>query len=834
LPRNILDHEIAAIKALGVCFQTSTPLDLRSGLEDLRQSHAAVIVATGAWTDRRLGVPGEDLAGVEGCLAFLSRLYRGEVTQLKDRVAVIGDGNAAFDLARALVRIGAQVTILSWFPEELIPADREEIEAARDEGIAIIDRTQTIGFLGEAGQLRGLRCVPTQPGEPDAKGIPWPVPVPGGEPFELEFPRAFVAIGQKGNGALFTAADGMQATPHGYIAVDEGLRTTISGVFAAGDAISGPSSVVKAMASGRQAARAVHCKLSGEDLPLAATSRPPERDFCAIPDDLPSLARAHMPERQAAVRRDGFAEVALGLTETQVQAEAARCLQCGVCSECLQCVDACGPLGAIHHDDREQELVEQAGVVIIADPALAFGVKGDDVIRAYSTKAARDDVYAMMLRGFAAAAEAMNLLGGSTQRLRGHGLSFAPPDPELAGESRLGVMVFRCNDSLGRSERLDSYLTTLPERPEVQLAETVVSACTPEGTAAMVRTIREKNLTRVVLASCVCCPLDFNCTACTDQRSRLKDALFNGTGISRAMVETCNVRGEVLRWLEEDESEAVERFTGLLDRSIKRARTLNTLPAPARPYNFTTAVIGASEAAIKSALTLAAAGMEVFLFGTPEQPLEESVVHPNIRCFDGSAVKRLRGTVGNFQVLVEIDGVQQTLQVGAVILGEQSRRRIPYLPQDDLPPHLVESSMQQQGVTGIPFFYPGATSIPGLFLANPPSIQVSQRVKGAAAAVLAATVMPRRPRQNKGYTVVVHQEQCRGCGRCIQVCPYQAVFFRRNELGGMTSVVDEALCKGCGNCISVCPSNAADSPYRDQHYLEQMIEEILVENGQPS
>ncbi len=572
----------------------------------------------------------------------------------------------------------------------------------------------------------------------------------------------------------------------------------------------------------------MHRQLSGEDLPPGLTSRPGERDFCAIPADLPSVARTHMPERQAATRCAGFAEVALGLTETQVLAESARCLQCGVCSECLQCLDACGTVAAIRHDDRETELVEQAGVVIVADPALTLGIRGDDVIRAYSTKAARDDAHAMMLRGFAAAAEAMHLLGGSSQRLKGHGLVFAPPDPQLTDELRLGVFVCRCNDSFGWAGELDDYLSGLRARPEVLVADTVMSACTPDGTAAMVRTIREKNLSRVVLASCVCCPLDFVCTACTDQRSRLKDALFNGTGIPRAMVETCNVRGEVLRWLEEDEAFAVERFTGLLDRSINRAQSLKTLPAPARPYNFATAVIGVSEAAVKSALTLADAGMEVFLFGTPDQPLEETLVHANIRSFDGSSVKGLRGTVGNFQVVVAMDGVEQTIQVGAVILGEQSRRRIPYLPQAGLPPRLVESSMQQKGVTGIPFFYPGATSIPGLFLANPPGIQVSQRVKGAAAAILVATVMPRKPRQNKGYTVVVSEAQCRGCGRCIQACPYQAVFFRRNAVGGMTSVVDEALCKGCGNCISVCPSNAADSPYRDQNYLEQMIEEILA------
>jgi len=93
---------------------------------------------------------------------------------------------------------------------------------------------------------------------------------------------------------------------------------------------------------------------------------------------------------------------------------------------------------------------------------------------------------------------------------------------------------------------------------------------------------------------------------------------------------------------------------------------------------------------------------------------------------------------------------------------------------------------------------------------------------------MAATVMPRRPRQSKGYTVVVDGARCRGCGRCMQVCPYQAVSFRLNEVGGYFACVDQALCKGCGNCIPVCPSNAADSPYRDRRYLEQMIEEILL------
>ncbi len=520
--------------------------------------------------------------------------------------------------------------------------------------------------------------------------------------------------------------------------------------------------------------------------------------------------------------------MALGLSEAQAVQEAERCLQCGICSECLLCTEACIALGAIHHQEPGDEGVEHAGVVIIADPDAAPAVKGEDVIRAYGPKAATSDVNAMITRGFAAAAHAMVLLGGTSQRPRGRGVSFLPPDPELSPEIRMGVFACRCNDAFGWMDDMDRYVADLTQREEIIHAEVMPSACVPDGIAAILRAIREKGLTRVVLASCVCCPLDFVCSACTDQRSRLKDGLFHGTGISRAMVETCNLRGEALRYLVHDPDAALKRFTGLIDRSISRARTLHPLPAPVRIYNFATAVIGESEAAVNSALTLASAGLEVFLFGTRDRPLSTRLPHPNIHCFEGSKVSGMSGKLGDFQIFVETDGFSQVMQVGAIILGDKARRLIPYIPQEGLPRMLISPSLQKSGLSGVPFTYPGATPIAGLFKAYPSGIHVSQRRSGAAAAALAAAIMPRGPRQSKGFTVVVDEDRCRGCGRCTRICPYQAVTLHPNEVGGWFAKVDEALCKGCGNCISVCPSNAADSPYRNQEYLEELLGAVLV------
>ncbi len=831
LPRKTLDAELAAIQAEGVRIVTHHPIVLPQGLEALRRNHRAVILSTGAWADRKLGVNGEDLGGVQGCIDFLSRFYRGEIKTLSGRAAVIGDGNAAYDLARVLRRLGVDVTLVSWFAAHEIPADRDEVEAAAAEGIALIDRRQVVGFAGESNRLRSLRVQATQPGPPDANGICWPVVAPGAAVEELAFDHAFVAIGQGGPYRDLAGQGELAIDPRGLLAVDAQGRTALEGVYAAGDAATGATSVVKAMADGRRLAAQVagylnHAQTAAEVSPMA--SRPETIDFDPIADDLPVRPRAPMPEIALAQRREGFAEVARGLDEAQARAEAGRCLQCGGCAQCLACLPACGGNQAIRHEEVSETLFENAGVLIIADPEMGLGIKGDDVIRAYGPPSAKTDVPAMLLRGFAAAARAMVLLQRNGLRLKGQGVAFVPPEAGLDRRVRIGVFACRCNDSFGWSPELDAFMQGLSAQEDIVHAETLSSACVPEGIQRMVDTVRDKGLTRLVVASCVCCPLNFVCSACTDQRSRLKRGLFDGTGISRSMVLTINLRGEVLRLMVKNEDLAVRMFKGMVTRSIGRARKLLPFPAPARRYNFTTAVIGQTEAAASAALTLAQAGFEVLMFGSAKNPLESAPAHPSIIAFHGATVDGVSGTIGNFQIHAQVDGASRTFTVGGVILGEKSRNIAIYRQHDDLPSLKVQSRMQKMDVPGIPFMYPGGTSISGLFLADPPGIQISKRTKGEAAAVLSAAAMPRGPRQSRGFSVTIDAALCRGCGRCLQTCPYQAVGLRQNGNGGYAAVVDEALCKGCGNCISVCPSNAADSPFRDQAYLEHTLEELLA------
>jgi ferredoxin len=193
----------------------------------------------------------------------------------------------------------------------------------------------------------------------------------------------------------------------------------------------------------------------------------------------------------------------------------------------------------------------------------------------------------------------------------------------------------------------------------------------------------------------------------------------------------------------------------------------------------------------------------------------------------------MSGTIGNFQISYVSGGNRRAVNVGAVILGPRSSVKVPYIPQEGLPGRTFVASMQVEGEGGVPFLFPGSTSIAGLFLANPEGIHVSPLKMGAASAMLAVSAMPRGPRLSKGYTVSVDADLCRGCGRCYMICPYQAIGFQKNTAGGWFAVVDAALCKGCGNCISVCPSNAADSPYRNHAFLERALTDLLEPSRTP-
>jgi glutamate synthase (NADPH/NADH) small chain len=277
LPKEIVRHEVEALRRMGVVFETNVVVGRTVTIDELLGEEAfdAVLIATGAGLPKFLGIPGESLNGVYSANEFLTRVnllhandhaFDEPVFDCRGRaVAVIGGGNTALDSARTAIRLGAAVVSLVYRrSEQEMPARAEELRHAKEEGMRVECLAAPVQFLGTPqGWLRAARCERMELGEPDASGRRRPRPIAGSE-FELPCEVAIIALGTGPNPLIAATTPELATTPAGYIAADsESLRTSKRGVFAAGDIVTGGATVILAMAAGRRAAQAINEFLHG-------------------------------------------------------------------------------------------------------------------------------------------------------------------------------------------------------------------------------------------------------------------------------------------------------------------------------------------------------------------------------------------------------------------------------------------------------------------------------------------------------------------------------------------------------------------------------------------
>ncbi len=332
LPRDILAKEIADIESLGVEIRLHCEVGRNVSFAQLREKNDAVFVSIGLHQARQLGLPGEEeLAGVMDGITFLREVNLGRPPAFAGRVAVIGGGNVALDCARTARRLSsAPVTIVYRRSRAEMPAYHEEVEAALQEGIDFLFLTAPLALEGKNGKVQGLTCQRLELGEADASGRRRPVPLPGSEFF---FPAEAVipAIGQTADLGVLNSLTGLEISPQHLLAADPvTCATALPGVFAGGDIVSGPYTVVAAVATGKEAAASIHRYLTGQDLrhgrpgPWQAIPYPPRHPLSPQP-------RETMPQLPLTQRVTTFKEVALGFSEDQAHREAARCLRlCGL------------------------------------------------------------------------------------------------------------------------------------------------------------------------------------------------------------------------------------------------------------------------------------------------------------------------------------------------------------------------------------------------------------------------------------------------------------------------------------------------------------------------
>jgi heterodisulfide reductase subunit A len=372
LPPELLDREIDHVLSTGIEVKTGRRLGRDFSLESLKvEGFDAVLLAIGAHLGLRAGIPGEqDLEGVMNAVDWLRDANLGDRACLGRRVVVIGGGNVALDAARVARRLGSEsVVIVYRRSRQEMPAYAEEIEDALAEAIDIHYLTAPSRVMGRDGKVVGIECIHTELGPPDESGRRRPVPKAGSE-FVIDCDAVIPAIGQKIDLGWAAASEMLRTSPRGAIAVDpHTLQTSLPYVFAAGDAVSGPATVIEAVAAGHKAVEAIDRFLGQQDLAAmaaeAAAQPPPGEDWAEVPRGAGRRERVFSRQLEAARRLDGFDEVDLNFSEAEARSEAGRCLNCGVCSECMECVRVC-EAKAIDHGMRAEELQVKIGSIILA------------------------------------------------------------------------------------------------------------------------------------------------------------------------------------------------------------------------------------------------------------------------------------------------------------------------------------------------------------------------------------------------------------------------------------------------------------------------------------
>jgi len=339
LPRDVVRGELEQVEAYGVEIKMNTALGKDFTLDDLKeQGYDAIFLAIGALKGRKLGIPGEEeYDGIMDAMEFLRRVNLGDESKIGSKVIIIGGGNSAVDCARVPAHLGYEdVHIVYRRTRKEMPASPWEVDEAEHEGVKLNFLAAPTKVIGKDGKVTGLECLRMELGEPDESGRRRPVPIDGSE-FIIETDLVIAAVSQGPDMDYFKTIDGLGITRWNTFEVDpDTMETTLPGVFAGGDAATGPDSVIMAVQTGLQAANSIHKYISGETNEefdrlmrmrkiIGALGLVEDSETCA---GVSGLERAKMPAISPKDRVGNFDEVELGFSEQAAVAEAERCMRC--------------------------------------------------------------------------------------------------------------------------------------------------------------------------------------------------------------------------------------------------------------------------------------------------------------------------------------------------------------------------------------------------------------------------------------------------------------------------------------------------------------------------
>jgi coenzyme F420-reducing hydrogenase delta subunit/ferredoxin len=592
-------------------------------------------------------------------------------------------------------------------------------------------------------------------------------------------------------------------------------------VFAGGDAVYGPKTVIEAIASGKQAAESVDRYLKACDSKKIRINQWPDeieannsksdqssngqtqtREQMPISERPMTEAervpkpRISMPVLPKQERLNSFSEVELGYSEEQAIAEAQRCMACGPCSECMACVQAC-KAGAVMHDEGEKIVEFDMDAIILADDPTKFAQlelkEGPGIYRVLPQET---------LSGSVAAAHAMS----HTFCEQRHVVSSTRVEEHLESPARIGIFICQCGDHIAGVVDTDALRRQSAALPGVIHAAVIPQACLPEAAELVGDAVVTHGLNRALLAACSCCSLDQVCFSCTYQRMRCKDNLglfsdgaqepriasgrLSAENLSHVIWEFVNIR-EHCAWVHADEPEAA---TAKADTLIASAAVKLKIGRPrrAQPLNGERSVLilGNSRAAQMCENLLKGQGIVTLV--------AERLPHQIWRA-DGHYAVSNPSTVQ---------------QAAAIVLAPQDK-----VEADQLCNAFATSGEHKRLKTVPPDV---ATPLPGVFFCDP----LNGRSTGAVAAVKVAGWLDQLTQQPKPIAASVDPHRCRACKTCIEICELGAPQLIGEE-PQRHSWIDPMICTGCGSCAAQCPSGAITAGYSTDEQLDAMLTAVL-------
>lgn len=338
LPRDVLNRDIENVKRMGVKIKTGVRIGKDISLDELRKTHSAVFIAAGANKPKKLGIPNEDAEGVFDALEFLRKVNLKEKITIGKKVGIIGGGNAAVDVARVLKRVAdcEEITIIYRRTRKEMPALAEEVQGAIEEGIDFRFLAAPVKILAKDGKVEGIECIRTKLGPVDESGRRSPIPIEGSE-FVINLDTLVVAIGEGPDPTCLGEDCCIEFTRTEAIKVDpETLMTNIEGVFAGGDIVTHPQTIIEAIQAGKIAADMIDKYIRGEKLIREYKQTRPSEYIQPVElseEEMREVRRVEAPCLPVEDRISNFNEVELTITPEMAIKEARRCLRCDLNTE---------------------------------------------------------------------------------------------------------------------------------------------------------------------------------------------------------------------------------------------------------------------------------------------------------------------------------------------------------------------------------------------------------------------------------------------------------------------------------------------------------------------